>query len=391
MFSLFLVHTTQRRPVILVPGTYASQLQIKLDNYDTYWYCPKTMDWTTVWVDEKFFIPPKYNCMFKWFLSQYNEEYQNVTTMPGVEFDTVDFGGLRGVTMIDNFSTINTSFIPYYYNLVKKLEQNNFIEGESLFGAPNDWRYGIAGQPSTLYPRLKELCEKAFYINKAKVVLVGHSFGGFCVHYFLDAMEQSWVDKYIDHAVLLSPSFTGSGETLYISWERSIKKIIELNMTGLRNLIENVGAVHTHFPNYELFDGEPVLYRPNGQPVYPNEFISFLREQGRLSEANEKIARLQEKYISKFPPAPKVRTVIVYNSALNTTGSISLNSYNEGDKFTHNYIGGDGTIPAPAIQKVCKKYPELECNDLNSTKDASHFMMLMNPDLIDYFYRLIRD
>ena len=395
--SLFFAQIEARRPVILVPGTYASQLQVKADKVDTKWYCPTSFDWTTIWVDEKYFVPPKYNCPMTWFLSKYDEEHNNATEYyDGLEIDTVDFGGLGGVTMIDDCSWFNTSFIPYYFEIVKILKENNFVEGESLFGAPNDWRYGIAGQPEKTFPRLKELVEKAYYINKAKVVLFGHSFGSFTTHYFLDAMDQDWIDKYIDHAVLLAPSFTGAGETLYIAWQRALKfGNFLLNMTAMRNLLENIGAVHTHFPNYVLHGDKPVVYGPNGEEYYPNQFISLLREKGRMSEENERLARLQEKYISVFPPKPKTRTVIVYNSALNTTESINLSSWDEGAEYSHNYGGGDGTIPASSVEKYCKEYAngeyKLECMDINMTEEASHYLMLMNPDLVDLYYRLIRD
>ena len=332
-----------------------------------------------------------------WFLTKYDEANNNVTNKyDGLEVDTVDFGGLNGITMIDDCSWLNTSFIPYYFEIIKILKENNFVEGESLFGAPNDWRYGIAGQYETFFPRLKELVEKAYYINKEKVVLFGHSFGSFSAHYFLDSMEQEWVDKYIDHVVLLAPSFTGAGEAVYISWTRKLSLLgIPFEMDAMRDLLENIGALHTHFPNYELHADSPVVYGPNGEEYYPNQYISLLKEHDRLSDENERIARLQEKYISVFPPAPKARTYVVYNTAIDTTKSINLTSWDDGADYTENVEGGDGTIHSSSVQKFCDKSVngtyKLECMDINTTEDGSHYLMLMNPDLVDLYYRLIRD
>lgn len=388
-FNLF-AHTASRKPVILVPGTYASILQAKATNVPLQWYCPKDFDWKTIWLDEAYFVPPRYNCLLKWLSVEYDEKTKSTKNLDGLEIDTLNFGSLDGVSMVDKFSILNVSFIPYYFELIKVMKNDGYVEGETLYGAPNDWRLGIAGLNATFTQRMKELVEKAYAKTGEKVVIVGHSFGSFISHFFETAMEQEWVDKYIDHVVLLAPSFSGAGETIGISWTRAIKIGIKLNLTGTRALLENIGAVHTHYPNYELHADEPIMYLPDGKEVYPKDFITLLHQTGRLSDENEKIARLQEPFISKAPPRPKARTIIAFNSAVKTTTSINLKSMDEGADYTSNYAGGDGTILSSGINKYCKMYPEIECHDFNETKNGSHFLMLMNPKLVNYFYELIK-
>ena len=83
----------------------------------------------------------------------------------------------------------------------------------------------------------------------------------------------------------------------------------------------------------------------------------------------------------------------VYNCA--TTWSASF-AWVEGvlnvtsGKYHNNYAGGDGTILSSGLAKYCKMHPEIECHDFNETKNGSHFMMLMNPKLVNYFYELIK-
>lgn len=76
----------------------------------------------------------------------------------------------------------------YMAPLVESLEEIGYVDGETLFGAPYDFRYGLAaeGHPSKIGTKflqdLKELIEKASSVNGGKpVVILSHSLGGpFC-------------------------------------------------------------------------------------------------------------------------------------------------------------------------------------------------------------------
>jgi hypothetical protein len=100
-----------RKPVILVPGTYASQLKITCQDCGAKWYCPKNLNDQVFWLDEKFIFPPAYNCLLHWVKQKYNEKDKCAGNIDGADIDVVDFGGLSGVTNVDSFLKYNISFI----------------------------------------------------------------------------------------------------------------------------------------------------------------------------------------------------------------------------------------------------------------------------------------
>ena len=73
----------------------------------------------------------------------------------------------------------------YMAPLVESLEEIGYVSGETLFGAPYDFRYGLAaeGHPSHVgskFKDLKDLIEKASASNGGKpVILLSHSLGDF--------------------------------------------------------------------------------------------------------------------------------------------------------------------------------------------------------------------
>ncbi|KAH0670025.1 hypothetical protein KY285_024180 [Solanum tuberosum] len=101
--------------------------------------------------------------------------------------------------------------------LVKALEEVGYRDGENLFGAPYDFRYGLAadGHPSHVGSKfledLKELIESASNSNGGKpVILVSHSLGGLYVQQLLVRNPKSWSQKYIKHFIALATPWGGT-------------------------------------------------------------------------------------------------------------------------------------------------------------------------------------
>ncbi|XWS14812.1 hypothetical protein CRYUN_Cryun35bG0040600 [Craigia yunnanensis] len=68
--------------------------------------------------------------------------------------------------------------------LVESLQEIGYVSGETLFGAPYDFRYGLAAEGhashvGSKFKDLKDLMEKASASNGGKpVILLSHSLGG---------------------------------------------------------------------------------------------------------------------------------------------------------------------------------------------------------------------
>ena len=80
---------------------------------------------------------------------------------------------------------MNRHITGYMAPLVDSLQKLGYADGETLFGAPYDFRYGLAaeGHPSQVGSKflkdLKNLIEEASNSNTGKpVILLSHSLGG---------------------------------------------------------------------------------------------------------------------------------------------------------------------------------------------------------------------
>lgn len=105
----------------------------------------------------------------------------------------------------------------YMEPLVESLHGIGYKDGETLFGAPYDFRYGIAaeGHPSRVGTKflgdLRDLVETASASNGGKpVIILSHSLGGLFVLEFLRRNPPSWVQEYVKHFIALSAPWGGT-------------------------------------------------------------------------------------------------------------------------------------------------------------------------------------
>jgi lysophospholipase-3 len=99
--------------------------------------------------------------------------------------------------------------------LVEALERAGYRDGESLFGAPYDFRHAPAAEGqanrelSRFRRRLMALVERASMANGGRpAVLVSHSQGGYFAMDFLGRSPLSWRRRFVKHFVMAS---TGAG------------------------------------------------------------------------------------------------------------------------------------------------------------------------------------
>lgn len=393
--GIFLLHPIlSLKPVVLIPGTYASVLQMTGSDMGLQWYCPKKMENKIIWLEEKYFIPPVVNCLLQWITVHYDAKTDSQVSLPGGNIDTYDFGGLNGVSYVDKFIN-NISFIPYYSKLIKLLKNKGYVEKETLYGAPVDWRFGLANNKKVFYPRLKKLCEDIKTKTGSKSVLIGHSFGGYCVQDFLaNGVTKEWCDNYIDRGIMLAPSFSGSSETLGIAWDRDYSfHNINIDLKYLRAAIEGMGAVHIHFPNWEIYGDTTLIYGPNGEEFHARDIPQLLVDHGRITGDNVNLLNLNKPFFSKFPNITNAPSSIIYNSGRKTINGIKLTDWDSKNTYESLYGEGDGTLMSDGINKYCQKYKNtglIDCHDLKVTsKSGSHFSMLLDAETLDLIYQKI--
>ncbi|ONM20977.1 Lecithin-cholesterol acyltransferase-like 1 [Zea mays] len=95
------------------------------------------------------------------------------------------------------------------------LEDMGYRDGDTMFGAPYDFRYAppSPGQTSEVYSRyfkeLMELVEAASERTRKKAVILGHSFGGMVALEFVRNTPPAWRSEHIERLVLVAPTLPG--------------------------------------------------------------------------------------------------------------------------------------------------------------------------------------
>ncbi|XP_039137442.1 lecithin-cholesterol acyltransferase-like 1 [Dioscorea cayenensis subsp. rotundata] len=222
--SLCLCHNSiavDLHPLVLVPGSGGNQLEARLTSK----YKPSTLicklsalqtksSWFRLWFSPSVIISPFTQCFAERMMLYYDPELDDYHNAPGVETRVPHFGSTEGLMYLDPHLKHITE---YMATLVNSLEEVGYESGKNLFGAPYDFRYGLAaeGHPCHIGNQylqdLKKLIESAFVSNgKKPVIIVSHSLGGLFVLQLLNRSPLSWRHKYIKHFISVSAPWGGT-------------------------------------------------------------------------------------------------------------------------------------------------------------------------------------
>lgn len=383
-FLLFITLTNACKPVFLVPGLMASRLHGNVTR-KPHWYCSKIVD-DDVWVNDVLVVPPLHNCLLEYIGLHWNNETNEVTEKEGVSIKPVDFGGLEGVAYVDEFEH-DLHFAATYGPLADALKARGYVEKESLFGIPYDWRYGMA-HPDAFWNQVKELVEIAYTKNNnEKVILVGHSMGSIFINYFcMTKMTKEWRDKYIDSAFLIAPSMGGS----YLSFTTILTKMIPfLQIIGeFPDSAQKLGGVDIHIPNYVIFGDRPLYTNKDGKNYFARDLKQALIDEGIFASdpSIEKIYELNEDWPTRIPTPFDFPCSIVYNTALETL--VSLDRSNGNDRYS--YGPGDLMVNAEGIEYLCNNWNttyKVDCLNLQHIlPSANHLSIVWQNETMNYLF-----
>ncbi|KAK9072181.1 hypothetical protein SSX86_008613 [Deinandra increscens subsp. villosa] len=211
-------------PVILVPGAGGNQLEARLtsDYKASSWLCNRWLyplkkdegGWFRLWFDVGVLLAPLTECFAERMTIYYDRDVDDYRNAPGVETRVTQFGSTQSLLCLDPSLKHITS---YMEALVESIQQLGYKDSQNLFGAPYDFRYGLAseGHPSyvgsTFLENLKQLVENASNANGGNpVILVSHSLGGLFALQLLNRNPPSWRKQYVKHFIALSAPWGGA-------------------------------------------------------------------------------------------------------------------------------------------------------------------------------------
>ncbi|KAL6641538.1 hypothetical protein ACP70R_019719 [Stipagrostis hirtigluma subsp. patula] len=223
---IFLLHLHRRwppsrrglPPVVVVPGYATNQLDVRL----TELYRPsssprcgelKGKGWFRLYLNSTALEDPAgVRCFAEQMTTAYDAASDDYYDAVGVETRVPFFGSIRAFRYPDpdrrNFS--------YMDKFVSRLEGIGYRDGQTLFGAPYDFRYAVAppGHPSRVgtvfFRRLKSLIEKASRLNGGSpVTVVAYSYGGTLAHQFLLRRPLPWRRRFVRRFVPVAAPWGG--------------------------------------------------------------------------------------------------------------------------------------------------------------------------------------
>ncbi|KAJ4844412.1 Lecithin-cholesterol acyltransferase-like 1 [Turnera subulata] len=343
----------QLHPLILVPGNGGNQLEARVTSK----YKPCSLvcrlypilkqqgGWFRLWFDPSVLLAPFTQCFAERMMLYYDEELDDYRNAPGVDTRVPHFGSTQSLLCLDPHLKDATT---YMAPLVESLEKVGYVNGETLFGAPYDFRYGLAaeGHPSSVGSKflkdLKDLIEKASARNGGKpVIILSHSLGGMFVLQLLNRNSISWRQKFIKHFVALATPWGGtvtqmitfaSGNTL------GVPLVDPLLVRGEQRTSESNSWL---LPNPKVFGGKQLVTTPNAN-YSANDIAQFLNDIGfpqGVGPYKSRILPLMEQLT-----APGVPVTCIIGSGIKTAETLFYGRGGFDEQPDIDYGDGDGTV-----------------------------------------------
>ncbi|XP_055810894.1 lecithin-cholesterol acyltransferase-like 1 isoform X2 [Solanum dulcamara] len=243
----------------------------------------------------------------------------------------------------------------YMEPLVKALEELGYRDGENLFGAPYDFRYGLAaeGHPSRVGSKflkdLKGLIENASNSNGGKpVILVSHSLGGLYVHQLLVRNLKSWSQKYIKHFIALSTPWGGTVVQMLTFASGYTLGLPLVNPLLVREEQRSSESNMWLLPSPKVFTSKtPLVVTPNvGYSAH--DIPKFLKDIGfsqGVMPYTSRILPLVDNFSSSTFPDDQVPITCIIGCGIKTPETLLYGSDGDFDKRPEIVYGdGDGTV-----------------------------------------------
>lgn len=379
----------QLNPVVMLPGLGGSALEAKIKKTTSpAWYCFKKHDWFRIWFAvEELLVQP---CWMDNLDVDFHPDSGNYTNTEGVEMAPADFGGMKGVAYLDYVFGLPIKLTSVYSDIIASLKAVGYKAGENLHGAPYDWRL-----PATYterigwYDQFKSLIETTYAQNgNMKVHIVTHSMGGPTALYFLNSMNQTWLDTYIASFIPIAGPWTGSPNALRAvlsgdDFGLSVLGISVIRKLKLRDIARKAGGIVELIPNTDLNTAGIPFVNVKGKnytiPDFPQLF-------GDIDSAITQDVYKQVGGIIENLHGPEVPVHCVYGFGVPTE---MFYSYPEGD-FSKDPIitetnQGDGTVPLYSLQE-CQDWAKYQSApvDIKAFELVGHSDILHNDNFLQY-------
>ncbi|XP_030528702.1 lecithin-cholesterol acyltransferase-like 1 [Rhodamnia argentea] len=344
-------------PLIIVPGSGGNQLEARLtgEYKASSLLCsrlfPPVKDrdgWFRLWFEPSVLLAPFTKCFADRMTLYYDWTSDDYYNAPGVETRVCQFGSTESLRHLDPHLKQATS---YMATLVESLQKVGYVDGETLFGAPYDFRYGLAadGHPSRVGSKflqdLKDLIEKAAASNKGKpVILLSHSLGGLFTLQLLNRNPSSWLRRHVKHFIALSAPWGGAVDELLTFASGNALKVPLVDPLIVRGEQRSSESNLWLLPSPKVFDSEELLVISPFANYTARDIVQFLDDIGfpeGIRPYESRILPLVERL-----SVPDVPVTCMFGSSVKTPEKLTYRSkakgFDEPPEVAHG--DGDGTV-----------------------------------------------
>ena len=366
-FFAFAFCNKLQRPIFCIHGLGGVQTDAEITAPIS--KCPTDKTRIGVWAPDDELKETNPDCI-AYFLEAKLDSNNKVVPNPNFEYVIPPFGSLE---------TINA-----FRELKPYLENRGYTYKKDLFGVTFNWILYPLGTPE-LFTTLKKYIEDVHKESGMKVVILAHSLGTHVLRTFITReMTKEWVQEHIDGVIFNAPAFFGCFGTFdyIVNGQFSSLKKTEYNAY----VTQKMPSLHAMFDNYVVFKDTVVFANVTGYgDVTAPNVRDFLIQKGMMHEEAQKIFAQIEDSLKEAPPQPPVRSLILYNSGLDTVVGY------KGDNYEKIYGGGDSVCNSASPDYVCKVWNNIECKDWNKNDAVlwSHTPMLHRPEALDKIYEFL--
>lgn len=272
-----------------------------------------------------------------------------------VPFDTI---GTRGITnIVPEFDIFSKSYqemlqrnfhYKYFGNMCDYLKENGYVEKQSLYGVPYDFRLILDSTiRNEFFDRLKYVLERATRKNKAPCVVVSHSLGGVLFKWFLTSyVDDQWISAHLHRWFCISAPFGGTPLALRIIF--SGEYYVPMFNHQFKEPLRKNGGIIMCLPNSLAFQDDEVLINIENphKNVSPGDFDKLASN----NNVSFMIWRdLYKPFLSDIAKPLHVPVEIIYNTDVDTPQTFRIKNNGE-SPYSTVYGNGDGQVSVQSLE-----------------------------------------
>ncbi|KAH0988371.1 hypothetical protein GBA52_015548 [Prunus armeniaca] len=389
-------------PLILIPGNGGNQLEARLTSkykpsslLCSRWYPfqRKKDGWFRLWFDPSVLLAPFTSCFAERMTLYYDPDFDDYQNAPGIETRAPHFGSTQSLLYLDpNLKRITGYMAP----LVESLENIGYVNEKNLFGAPYDFRYGLAPEDhpshvgSKFLQDLKDLIENASTSNGGRpVILVSHSLGGLFALHLLNRNTPSWRRKFIKHFVSLSTPWGGTVDEMLTFASGNTLGVPLVDPLLVREEQRSSESNLWLMPNPKLFGRKtPLVITPNATYSASDipQFLSDIGFEQGIHPFKTRVLGLMDQLV-----APGVPITCVFGSGVKTAETLFYGNKGFDEQPEIVYGDGDGTVNMVSLMAHESLWSDVKNQTLKTIRipGVSHTAILKDEGALDQIVREI--